>query len=75
MLMKKHNTKMFPRFTREVCMACTMCVDACPKNALDIQVMNSINGFRLYPYLRDENECSSCGSCQQECPVNALSMK
>lgn len=74
MLMKQDATVATPRFNRGLCTACTMCVDACPTTALDIKVMNSVNGFRRFPYLRYEKECLGCRICEKECPFDVIAI-
>jgi formate hydrogenlyase subunit 6/NADH:ubiquinone oxidoreductase subunit I len=74
MLMKRESRKAIPQFSRETCLACTMCVDICPTGVLDLRVMNSKYGFRRYPYLVSREGCSGCLACEKECPVGAVVM-
>ncbi len=62
----------------EKCQACGICVDACPKNALEIThikgaVKTGIKDF--IPDISDPNKCSYCGVCQALCPFDALTLK
>ena len=62
----------------EKCQACGICVEACPKNALEItQIKSSTNtGIRDFiPDITDPNKCSYCGVCQVMCPFDALTLK
>lgn len=61
-------------FNKELCIACTICVEACPAGALDIAIANSINGFRRYPVLAEPDRCTGCGSCEAQCISGALTM-
>ena len=45
------------------CIACGVCVDECPQNAL------SLDGVCVV----DEDACIDCGSCIDQCPVEAIS--
>ena len=74
MLMKTETRKAIPRFSRDNCTACIMCVDVCPKGALDTKVMNSNTGFRRFPYLKQEDICIGCRLCEKECPVESIQM-
>lgn len=73
--MKHENQKEKPLFNRELCIACTMCVDICPTGAIDLEIRNSTHGFRRYPVLDDKNKCISCKACETDCPSGAISMK
>jgi formate hydrogenlyase subunit 6/NADH:ubiquinone oxidoreductase subunit I len=72
MLMNRQSAKPIPRFSRETCLACTMCVDICPTGALDLLVMNSKYDFRRYPFLSNHEACIGCMNCRTECPVGAI---
>ena len=71
----KRKQKSTPRFNKELCMACTMCVDLCPTGALDLQISNSLYGFRRYPVLTDPENCTGCKSCENRCPGGAITMR
>ena len=47
-----------PRFDRELCIACTMCANICPTGAIDLEIRNSINGFRRFPVVADKKNAS-----------------
>jgi len=63
-----------PRFDRELCIACTMCVNICPTGAIDLEIRNSADGFRRFPVLTDVKKCIGCNSCEQDCPSGAIEM-
>jgi len=73
--MNRSKTKQTPVFERELCTACTMCAGICPTGAIDLEIRNSIRGFRRFPVLTDAKKCIGCGACEQECPFVAISMK
>jgi len=66
--------KQTPVFNKEVCIACTMCVNICPMGVLELQVVNSNTGFRRFPFLADAENCTGCLSCEKECPSDAILM-
>ncbi|MCU0598954.1 MAG: 4Fe-4S binding protein [Desulfobacterales bacterium] len=72
--MNKNKKKPIPRFNREVCIACTMCVDVCPVGVLDLVISNSPSGFRRYPMLASAHNCTGCASCEKQCPAGAITM-
>jgi formate hydrogenlyase subunit 6/NADH:ubiquinone oxidoreductase subunit I len=72
--MTNQRQKESPRFDRETCIACSMCVNVCPTGALDLEIRNSITGFRRFPALANPQKCIGCGACADECPVGAISM-
>ena len=67
--------KMNPRFDLEKCVACIVCVDACPAGTLDLAVRNSIRGFRRYPVVLPDKHCIGCGNCVDQCPTGAVVLK
>ncbi|PIP41591.1 MAG: hypothetical protein COX19_03115 [Desulfobacterales bacterium CG23_combo_of_CG06-09_8_20_14_all_51_8] len=72
--MNKQRLKETPRFDRELCIACTMCVNICPTGALDLEIRNSIKGFRRFPVLANPQKCIGCRACEEECPAGAIFM-
>lgn len=47
---------------KEKCVACGVCVDACPVDAITMQDVAVIN----------EDTCIDCGTCIDECPSEAI---
>jgi NAD-dependent dihydropyrimidine dehydrogenase PreA subunit len=72
--MKNDRKKSTPRFNKEICTACTMCVDICPMGVLDLAISNSPHGFRRFPFLVLADKCTGCFSCEKQCPVGAITM-
>lgn len=56
-------------FDLEKCTGCSMCVDACPADALVFE--DKKPKMRQAP----ENVCAFCGDCAALCPEGAISMK
>ena len=63
-----------PRVTvdNNICKGCEMCVAACPKNimALDVKITNN-KGYHP-AHVTDESSCTGCGSCAIMCPDVAI---
>jgi NAD-dependent dihydropyrimidine dehydrogenase PreA subunit len=53
-----------PIFDTEECIACSVCVDACPQNVLAVTDVVEIV---------DEEKCIGCGDCMEECPMGCFS--
>ena len=47
------------------CVACGVCVDACPQEAIKVDDVAVI----------DEELCIDCGTCVDECPNSAISLE
>ncbi|MBQ9068844.1 MAG: 4Fe-4S binding protein [Eggerthellaceae bacterium] len=45
------------------CVGCSVCVDACPSDALSVDGVCSV----------DADKCVDCGTCIDECPTDAIS--
>jgi len=61
----------------EKCQACGICVEACPKEALEIvpkskKAKNDVKAF--IPDIESPDKCSYCGVCQIMCPFEAISL-
>ncbi len=52
-----------PEVYRNTCIACGLCVKACPQNAITL-----VDGKALI----DLGKCTACGQCVEVCPVNAV---
>jgi energy-converting hydrogenase A subunit P len=72
--MKTDKEKSTPRFNKETCIACAMCVDICPAGVLELHIANSIHGFHRFPMLTDAENCTGCFSCEKECPTGSIIM-
>jgi len=56
-----------PVIDASVCTGCTICVDECPMQALEMKEDVSA--------LVNPDECTGCGSCEEVCPVSAIIME
>ncbi|WP_432667167.1 4Fe-4S binding protein [Wukongibacter baidiensis] len=58
----------------KTCMACGICIQACPFSCLD-SVKTDVDKYKkAYPYLVDKQRCTSCGLCDKACPVSAITL-
>jgi Pyruvate/2-oxoacid:ferredoxin oxidoreductase delta subunit len=49
----------------DACMACGICVDVCPRSAIELDELPEIH----------EDLCSGCGECVKACPRAALTLE
>lgn len=56
-----------PFIEEEKCINCSICVDSCPHNVLEI-VDDVARVIR-------EKDCDGCGICAENCPNEAIEMK
>ncbi len=55
----------------EECKGCCVCVDACPKELLQLSDEMNPRGHR-YVKLVDTDPCTGCGLCYVQCPSSAI---
>lgn len=74
-LMIKRSEWLKPEFILEACMACSICVDACPAGCLAMSDLPRTKGVDALPYLKYPKACIGCGLCSRECPLDIIVMK
>ena len=52
-----------PIIDADECIACGVCVDACPAGVLELNDVATV---------ADEDSCVACGACQDACPAGAI---
>ena len=52
-----------PIIDADECIACGVCVDACPSGVLELNDVATV---------ADEDSCVACGACQDACPAGAI---
>ena len=55
------------------CKGCAICIDRCPKDALEESDKLNKRGIRP-PRLKEENECNFCRFCELICPDLAITV-
>lgn len=63
-----------PVISRERCMSCNICIDACPVQCLSLESTPDTADTHVYPILSDARACIACGFCAADCPVDAIAM-
>ncbi len=56
-----------PVIDKDSCTGCTICVEECPTEALDIAEDVAV--------LANPDVCDSCGVCEEVCPVSCITME
>jgi len=52
---------------QKICVACGVCMKACPKRAISI--------YRGCYAIADESKCVGCGLCAKNCPAGCIVIK
>lgn len=65
-----------PVFNYEECVACTICMEACPFDCIDItkQGVNKRYKTKVYPNLVRVEDCTGCKLCLEYCPVDCITL-
>ncbi len=64
----------YPTFDYGPCMACGICVQACPFSCLELRRTGLDSYRKAYPELARREDCTGCGICASSCPVDAIRM-
>lgn len=64
-----------PVVNRDLCSACSMCVEICGKHALSISLPTSKTDLQVYAFLSHPKACVGCEQCAQICPLQAIIME
>jgi Pyruvate/2-oxoacid:ferredoxin oxidoreductase delta subunit len=64
-----------PVFSYRTCMACGICVTACPFGCLELARGGIDSSNKQYPELVRPRHCTGCGICAGECPFCAVVVK
>jgi ferredoxin len=57
-----------------LCMACGICVAACPFGSLDLTAVGRDRYGNAFPELTAPESCTGCGLCAKACPIDCLTM-
>ena len=58
------NMKKLAIIKRKVCVACGVCINACPKSAISI--------YKGCYAVADDAKCVGCGLCAKACPADSI---
>lgn len=64
-----------PVFDYNQCMACGICVQACPFGCLKCSKTDIDSYKKAYPQLESDKQCKGCKICENACPVDAIKVK
>ena len=53
------------KIDKELCVACSACIDTCPTEALSMVDDKAVV---------DESKCVDCGACLDACPTEAITL-
>ncbi len=57
------------------CMACGVCIMACPLSCLELTKVGVDKYNKVYPELIDSDGCNSCALCIKSCPIETIELK
>ena len=60
---REETTMAHPVIDADECIACGVCVDACPAGVLELNDVATV---------ADEDSCVACGACQDACTAGAI---
>lgn len=67
-------SELHPAFDYSKCVACRICVYACPFGCL-ADTHTGIDRYgKAFPELAEPETCTGCALCQKSCPVDAITM-
>lgn len=62
-------------FNLSKCLSCSICVQACPVSALELELMGKSGKYvNLFPQAVPD-KCIGCGICVKNCPMSCLSLE
>ncbi len=62
-------------FKSDECTGCGICVEACPREAIEINVIGASKNLNAPKLIFDPEKCYLCGICYNLCPVGAIDFK
>lgn len=62
-----------PKIERSVCVGCSVCVENCPGNCLEIEGAKYHGDIDTIAVMVREKDCIGCEICKKVCPIDAIS--
>lgn len=73
---RESNEKRSLEYINSNCIACGICIETCPTNAIDlISNKNSNGNLKKNSIVINNDDCTFCGICSISCPFDALNLK
>ncbi len=63
-----------PYIDMPTCVGCSVCIEACPMDCIQLSEPKFHGDIRTYAYLSDEKKCIGCGMCEKACPIDVITM-
>ena len=64
-----------PYIDPKLCVGCSLCIENCPLNCLELSNPQYKGDINTYAYLSHEDKCIGCGICATNCPTKIIVMK
>ncbi len=66
-----------PKVNYKICVACGICVAACPVSCLTLSKIGIDKLNKAYPEISENprNNCIGCSICFNNCPLDAIEME
>lgn len=64
-----------PVINYKKCVACRVCIQACPFSCLEASKIGIDKYNKAYPELDESRQCTGCGICETNCPIGVIEMK
>ncbi len=65
----------YPVIDRSTCAGCSVCVENCPMDCLQIELPKHRGEIRTIARLTAPEHCVGCGICAKHCPIRAIEMR
>lgn len=56
------------------CVGCSLCVENCPMDCIELSKPKFHGDTHTYAYIKDPDKCISCGICSKNCPTKVITM-
>ena len=56
------------------CVGCSLCIENCPMDCLELSKPAYHGDTHTYAYAKDPRKCISCGICAKHCPIDVITM-